>query len=203
MSNISFNPMVTSQPYGTFTDSTQGYYQGDFVDDPSSYQWLAAGQIGSGVTQPIWGGMALTETVPSVGEGNLGNTITLASAAGNVTGISTFLKNGAAIITAGLNNVPQLTAGMTVNFFRFGSQARIKVAAEASLVASLEGGAINAALFWDPALQQLTASGTAGAFALPATTKVLSVNTNSKVVSYNSGTGAVTWGNGAVAVIQI
>ena len=203
MSNVSFNPMVTSQPYGTFVDSTQGYYQGDFVDDSSSYQWLAAGQIASSVTQPVWGGMAIAETVSSVGEGNLGNPITLASSASNCTGISTFLKNGAAILTAGLNNVPQLSSGQTVNFFRFGSQARIKVAVLGSEVATIESGGISQALYWDPALQQLTASGTSGAFQLPATTKVLSINTNSKVVTYNSGTGVVAWANGAVAVIQL
>lgn len=203
MTGISLNPMVTSQPYGTFDVTTQGYYQGDFVDDSSSYQYLAAGLVASSVTQPVWGGMAITETMSSSGEGSLGNQLALASSAGNVTGITTFLKNGSAIITAGASNVPQVQAGMTANFFRFGSNARIKVAVEAALVSSLEGGAINQALYWDPALQQLTASGTSGAFQLPAATKVLSVNTNSKVVSYNSGTGAVTWTAGAVAVIQI
>lgn len=203
MSGLNFNPMVTSQPYGTFTSSTQGYYQGDFVDDSTSYQLLAAGQIASSVTQPVWGGMAITENVSSIGEGNLGNPITLASSAGNVTGISTFLKNGAAILTAGANNVPQLSSGQTVNFFRFGSQARIKVAVLASEVATIEGAGINQTLYWDPALQQLTAQATAGSFALPATTKVLSVNPNSKVVTYNSGTGVVAWATGAVAVIQL
>lgn len=203
MAGITFNPMTTTQPYGTFDVSTNGYYQGDFVDDSSSYQWLAGGQIATSVTQPIWGGMAITETMASVGEGLLGNMITLASSAGNVTGLTVFTKNSAAILTAGANNVPQLQAPMTVNFFRFGSQARIKVSVLGSLVASLEGGAINAALYWDPALQQLTASGTSGAFELPATTKVLSINANSKVVTYNSGTGVVAWATGAVAVIQI
>lgn len=203
MTGISFNPMLTSQPYGTFDVSTQGYYQGDFVDDSSSYQYLAGGQIGSGVTQPVWGGMALTESVNAAGEGLLGTTITLASSQANTTGFSVFTKNGAAILTPGANNVPQLQSGQTVNFFRYGSFVRIKVAVAAADVATIEGGGVNQALYWDPALFQLTASGTAGAFQLPATTKILSVNTNSKVVTYNSGTGAVTWANGAVAVIQI
>ena len=203
MSGVNVNYMPTTQPFGTFTDSTQGFYQGDFVDDSSSYQWLAAGQIASSVSQPIWGGMALTESVSSAGEGNLGNQITLATSASNVTGISTFLKNGAAVLTAGLSNVPLLSTSQTVNFFRFGSQARIKVAVLGSYVATLEGAGINQTLYWDPALQQLTAEATGGSFALPATTKVLAVNTNSKVVNYNSGTGAVTWATGAVAIIQI
>jgi hypothetical protein len=207
MSIINFNPMVTSQPYGTFTDSTQGRYQGDFVDDPSSYQYLSAGQIAASVTQPVWGGMALTQTVSTTGNSQgLGPTMSLATAAtgaNGFNGFSVFTKNGAAILTPGLNNVPQLGAGMTVNYFRVGSNARINVAIEASLVSSLEGGNAQQALYWDPALQQLTASGTSGAFELPSTVKINSFDTNGRIVSYNSGTGALTWGSGAVAEIQI
>jgi hypothetical protein len=202
MAGITFNPQLTTSPYGTFDVSTQGYYAGDFVDDPSTYMQLASGQIAASVTQPVWGGMAITESVSSVGEGNLGTTLTLASAAGNVTGFTVFTKNSAAIVTPG-NNVPQLQAGMTANFFRYGSGARLKVAVLASQVAAIEGAGVNQTLYWDPALQQLTASGTAGAFQLPATTKIISVNANSKSVNYNSGTGALTWVAGAVAVIQI
>jgi len=202
MSNVSFNPALTTAPAGNFATTTQGYYQGDFVDDPSSRMYLSAGQIASSVSQPIWGGMAITESVSSTGEGALGSSLTLATAAGNLTGFSVFTQGYNAIIVPG-NSVQVAQPGMTQNFFRLGSNARIKVSVEASLVASLEGGAVNQALYWDPALQQLTASGTGGAIALPATTKVLSVNTNSKVVNYNSGTGAVTWVAGAVAVIQI
>lgn len=199
---ITLNPMLTTAPTGTFDVSTNGYYQGDFVDDPTSYLQLAAGKLSTSITQPVWGGMAITESVPALGEGSLGSDIKLASTAGNLTGFTVFTKNSAAIVSAG-NSVPQLAGGMTANFFRYGSNARIKVAVQAGLVASLEGGNVNAALYWDPALQQLTASGTGGAIALPAGTKVLSVNTNSKVVSYNSGTGIVSWVAGAVAVIQI
>lgn len=207
MSNISFNPMVTSQPYGTFVNSTQGRYSGDFVDDPSSYQYLSGGIIAASVTQPIWGGMAITQTVPTTGNSQgLGPTISLATAAtgaNGFNGFSVFTKNGAAILTAGVNNVPQLTAGMTVNFFRVGSNARINVPIQASLVSSLEGGNMQQALYWDPALQQLTASGTSGAFQLPSTVKINFIDTNGKVPSYNSGTGALTWVSGAVAEIQI
>lgn len=208
MSGITLNPMLTTQPYGTFDSTTQGYYQGDFVDDSSSYQYLEGGQIASSVSQPIWGGMAINAAVPSTGEGNLGALLTLATtvagtATTSVTGFTVFTKNGAAILTPGLSNVPLLASGQTANYFSFGSNARIKVGVEASIVASLEGGSVSQTLYWDPVLQQLTASGTSGAFALPATVKIKSLNTNSKLVSYNSGTGAVTWATGAVAIIQI
>jgi hypothetical protein len=163
---------------------------------------LSSGVIAAGVTQPVWGGMALEELVSTVGEGNLGTTLQLAASAATLTGFSVFTQANNMILVPG-NSVQTAQAGMTMNFFRIGSDARIKVAVQASLVATLEGGAVNVALFWDPALQQLTATGTAGAIALPATTKVLSINPNSKVVSYNSGTGAVTWATGPVAVILI
>lgn len=202
MANISFNPALTSAPSNTFLTSTQGYYQGDFVDDPSTRMQLASGVIASTVTQPIWGGMAIEELVSTVGEGNLGTTLQLAASANTLTGFSVFTQAYNMIIVPG-NSVQTAQAGMTVPFFRTGSGARIKVAVQPSLVASLEGGAVNVALFWDPALQQLTATGTSGAIALPATTKVLSVNPTSKVVSYNSGTGVVSWSTGPVAVIQI
>jgi hypothetical protein len=195
--------MVTSQPYGTFDVSTQGYYQGDFVDDSSTYQYLAGGQLASSVTQPVWGGMAITEAVPLSGEGNVGSTITLASSQANTTGFTVFTKNSSAILTAGLNNVPVVYSPMTLNFFRYGSFARVKVGVAAGVVSTLEGGDINQALYWDPALFQLTASGTSGAFQLPTTTKILSINPNSKLVTYNSGTGVVAWASGAVAVIQL
>ncbi|WP_233272950.1 hypothetical protein [Paraburkholderia acidisoli] len=92
---------------------------------------------------------------------------------------------------------------MTMAYFRTGSNARIAVSCLASLVASLEGGAVNQTLYWDPVLFQLTASGTSGAFALPSTTRIISFNSNSKIVSYNSGTGALTWTTGSAAIIQI
>lgn len=201
MAGITFNPQLTTSPSGTFSATTQGYYQGDFVDDPSTYQYLNSGQLASTVSQPIWGGMAITESVATTGEGILGTTLTLATTGGGITGFTVFTKASNAITTPG-NTVPQLAALMTASYFRVKSGARIKVAVEASLVASLEGGAVNQELFWDPALQQLTATGTSGALALSGVT-VLSVNSNSKVVSYNSGTGVVSWVAGPVAVIQI
>ena len=200
--NISFNPQITSAPQNTFLLSTQGYYQGDFVDDPSSRMYLNAGLIASTVTQPIWGGMAITESVPTVGESSLGSTLALATSAANLTGFTVFTQAYNSIIVPG-NSVQTATAGMTTSYFRTGSIARIKVAIQPALVASLEGGTVSQALFWDPALQQLTASGTAGAIALPASVKILSINPNSKAVNYNSGTGLVSWVVAPVAVIQL
>lgn len=199
---ISFNPALTSAPQNTFLPHTEGYVQGTYFDDPSTKNWLSSGVIASTVTQPVWGGLVVTENVATVDKNALGNSLTLATAQANVTGMTVFNQANNMIIIPG-NSVQQAVAGMTINYFRFGSNARIAVPVLASLVATLDTGAINQALYWDPALFQLTASGTAGAFQLPVTTKILSLNSNSKIVSYNSGTGALTWTTGNAAMIQI
>jgi hypothetical protein len=199
---VSFNPQLTTSPSNTFLASTEGYVQGTTFDDTSSRMWLLSGTVASTVTQPVWGGMAITENVATVNNNALGNSLTLASSAGNVTGMTVFDQAHNMIIVPG-NSVQQSVAGMTVNFYRFGSNIRIAVGVLSSIVATLDAGAINQTLYWDPALQQLTASGTSGAFQLPATTKIISLNSNSKTISYNSGTGALTWTTGNAAIIQI
>jgi hypothetical protein len=199
---VSFNPQATTSPSNTFVQSTEGYVQGATLDDTSARMWLTSGVIASSVTQPVWGGMAITEEVATVNNNAMGNSLVLATGAGNVTGMTVFDQAHNMIIVPG-NSVQQAVAGMTINYFRFGSNIRIAVGVQASLVATLDSGAVNQALYWDPALQQLTASGTSGAFALPATTKILSLNSNSKTISYNSGTGALTWTTGNAAIIQI
>jgi hypothetical protein len=199
---VSFNPQATTSPSNTFVQSTEGYVQGATLDDTSARMWLTSGVIASSVTQPVWGGMAITEEVATVNNNAMGNSLVLATGAGNVTGMTVFDQAHNMIIVPG-NSVQQAVAGMTINYFRFGSNIRIAVGVQASLVATLDSGAVNQALYWDPALQQLTASGTSGAFALPATTKILSLNSNSKTISYNSGTGALTWTTGNAAIIQL
>jgi hypothetical protein len=199
---VSFNPQLTTSPSNTFLQSTEGYVQGTTLDDTSARMWLNSGVVAATVTQPVWGGMAITEEVATVNANALGNSLQLASAAGNVTGFTVFDQAHNMIIVPG-NTVQQSVAGMTINFFRFGSNIRIAVGVLSSIVATLDAGAINQTLYWDPALQQLTASGTSGAFQLPATTKILSLNSNSKTISYNSGTGALTWTTGNAAIIQI
>jgi hypothetical protein len=199
---VSFNPQLTTSPSNTFLQSTEGYVQGATFDDTSSRMWLTSGVVASSVTQPVWGGMAITEEVATVNANQLGNSLVLASAAGNVTGFTVFDQAHNMIIVPG-NTVQQSVAGMTINYYRFGSNIRIAVGVLGSIVATLDSGAINQTLYWDPALQQLTASGTSGAFALPATTKILSLNSTSKTISYNSGTGALTWTTGNAAMIQL
>ncbi|NDU92425.1 MAG: hypothetical protein G3I10_07425 [Ferrovum sp.] len=193
---LSFNPMQTTQPASSFLLQSDGYVQGAFFDDPSARLWLATGYIAYAVTQPIWGAMAITELVPTSNQ--LGNELELATTVANTTAFTVFNQASNMIITPG-NTVQQADAGMTVSYFRLGSNARIAVQCDPTLAGTLDGGATNQEVLWDFTNQKLITytSGTA----LPV--KVLSVNTNSKIVSYNSGTGALTWTTGACAIIQI
>lgn len=200
MGAISFNPMTTSAPQNSFLLQTDGLVQGTFQDDPSSNMWLCGGQLDSTVAQPIWGGMAITEKVNAPGANQMGNSIILASANANVTGFTVFNRGNNMIITPG-NTVPQASAGMSIMYFRTGSNARIAVQCDATLANNLDAGNVNQQVSWDFTNQKLiTYSSGIGALAC----KVLMVTTNtSKIVNYNSGTGAVTWNTGFVALIQI
>jgi hypothetical protein len=200
MSAISFDPMKTSAPQNSFLTQTEGLVQGTFLDDPSANMWMASGKLDSTVTQSVWGGMAITEKVNAPGANQMGNTIVLAAANANITGFTVFNRGNNMIITPG-NTVPQAGAGMTIMYFRTGSNARIAVQCDNALAATLDTGNVNQQVSWDFTNQKLiTYSSSAGALAC----KVLLVtDSTSKVVNYNSGTGALTWATGYVALIQI
>lgn len=197
---INFNPALTTAPTGNFVQSTQGFYQGSFKDNPSTRQRLESGLISSGASQPFWGGLAVTAGVDVDGAQGLGSVLTAATAQANVNGFTVYDQGYNATIVPG-NSAPLYAQSQTINYFRIGSGAVIRVACLASLVATLEGGDASQALYWDPALLQLTASGTSGAVQLPTSVQVRSVNTNSKVISYSGG--VASWVAGAVAEIII
>ena len=198
MAGVSFNPSLTTNAINSFLVQTEGYVQGCFVDDPSSYQYLSSGQVASSVTQPVWGGMAIQELVNANVPG-VGSPILPATTEAQISGWAVFNQAYNAMIVPG-NSVPAVYAGNTFNYFRRGSNARIQVQCTSAVVTAVASGQVDAlTLYWDFTNQQLTT--TAGT-ALTGV-KVLSTNTNSKVVSYNSGTQALTWATGACAVIQI
>lgn len=197
MANVSFDPALTTAPQNSFQQATRGYVQGAFVDDPSSRMYLQSAKIASTVTQPMWGGMAVEELVPTADANQQGSDVQIAANTAAITGFSVFNQGYNGIITPG-NNVPQYVAGMTLMLFRLGSNARIQVQADSTLAAAIEGNPINQQVEWDFTNQKLIPF---AANALPV--KVLSIETNSKIVSYNSGTGALTWTTGPAAIIQL
>jgi hypothetical protein len=200
--SININPSVQTNFAGTFSVQSDGYIQGLFMDDPAVRYALAGGPLGPDETLPMWGGVAILD---SIGGGSaqasaLGNIVTRAADYAHVTGFSVFNQNASAIVTP-QSGVPLVTNGMNVNFFRMGSGARIVVLCDSTLAAALAGGdASNTEVSWDFTNQKLIAFSST---ALPV--KVLGVNIgNSKVVAYDSGTGFANWTvNGDTALIQI
>lgn len=147
-SNISFNPYLTSTAAGTFSVQSDGYIQGEMLDDPSIRNSLAGGYLASTETLPMWGGIALREDLSAATvESSLQNKVARATAVANITGFSVF-NQAYAWVTSPQSQVPTAGAGMTVPFFRLGSGARICVAADPSLV-SLNGGLITQQVSWD------------------------------------------------------
>lgn len=154
--SLSINPVLTTTAAGTFNTTSSGYIQGTALNDPAIRNELAGGISNS--TSPMFGGMLISETTTPLGtatnlpERALGGYITpattlTAAAAGTATGFSVF-DQAHAMITTPQSPVPTSQQGMAVNFYRFGSGARIAVACAPSLV-SLEGNVITQQVSWD------------------------------------------------------
>lgn len=159
VATVSFNPVLTSSAAGTFNVSAEGYIQGQAMDDPASRNWLASGVLANSETKPMWGGVAISEAIPSTANLSTQNGISAmggqiiratnvtAGAVGSITGFSTFDQNHSAI-NSPQSPVPLVGTGMTTHFYRFGSNIRLAVAANPSLI-SLQTGIITQQVSWD------------------------------------------------------
>lgn len=199
MSASSAFPLAQTNFAGTFSVQSDGFIQGTFMDDPAVRYALCGGIVASTETSPMWGGIAITESIPVPANQNdaLGGIITRAASNAAITGFLVFNQANAMVITP-QSPVPLVGSGQTVSFFRLGSGARIAVACDSGLVSD-EGSAIDTQFTWDTTNQKLIAYD--GTHAFPG--KVLNFNFgNSKTVSYSSPNG--TWvSNGNCALIQI
>lgn len=197
-SNISFNPMATTGTSGGFVLSTEGYVQGVFLDDPVARYQLEGGVVSSSQSTPLWGGLPLTVSAPLVGANPLGPSAIAATAYTNINAWCVFNQAAAGIISPS-SNVPLYGSGMSVNFMRPGSLARIALPIDPTLVNTLAGASETTAVSWDFTANRIVAFNTT---ALPVVIEFLS--TTSKIVTYNSGTGYATWTDqSAVAVCRI
>lgn len=197
MSNITFNPSLTTSPQNNFAVQTGGYTQGTFQDDTSSRMWLLSGTLASGTTVPVYGSVALTESVPTTNS-QTGAKLTVADGTTGINAWAVFNQGYNGIITPG-NSVPQYTANGTLNYFRTGSNARIAVKADASVSAAVGGSTTLVVLYWDTVLQILTA--TSGANTVAFTGRLISLNSTSKTILNTAG--VLTWTTGLAAMIQI
>ena len=164
MSNIAFNPMLTTNNAGGFSTQSYGLVQGVAMDDPAVRFALAGGILAATETLPMWGGVGIFADT-STSSGELGSTLgrattmTQTNAAGLI-GFSTFNQ------AHNWTNWPQSTVPtggslQGVPYFPLGSGARIAVQCDPSLAASLLGNSIGQAVYWDFNAQCLVASASA------------------------------------------
>lgn len=199
---ISINPGQVTNAAGLFYASSEGYVQGTTLDNPVSRFYLVQGAVSPSATSPMWGGMGITDSLPNPANEStsVGHILTLATSEANLTGFTVF-DQANAMVQSPQSPVPLAAAGMAINFYRFGSGARIAVQCSNTTATTLESAASDVALYWDYTNQVLLAA--PGGTAIPA--KLVGVNiNNSLVVTYTSGTGFATWTTGgSTAIIQI
>lgn len=143
-----FNPFGTTNAPGMFGTTSDGYTQGVAHDDPAVRFALAGGVLATTETLPMWGGIAISESLSSsTSNGHQGNTISRSALNANITGFSVF-NQGHNAINWPQSQVPTVQSGMMVPFYRLGSGARIPVACDPGLV-GLDGGLISQQVSWD------------------------------------------------------
>ena len=154
VATISFNPWLTSNASGTFNITSDGYVQGTAMDDPPARNWLFGGVLATSETLPMWGGVGIAEHVPPAGTsltslgGNVTRATTLtANQVGTLTGFSVF-DQAHHMVNSPQSQVPLAATGMSVHFYRLGSNARIAVACDPSLI-GMQGGIISPQVSWD------------------------------------------------------
>ena len=198
--SITLNPMQTTTAAGLFKTNSAGFTQGDAQDDPAVKFWLAGGVLSTSATSPIWGGLPIQELIPSQGSSSvLGSPVVQAANNAAITGFSVFNQAFQGITTP-QSPVPLYSPGMSVNYYRLGSGARIPLPIDPTLV-SLDGGSISQQVSWDFTNNKIIAY-SSGIGALPV--KIIHIATaNNLLVSYNGTTGNATWVSGALAVCLI
>ena len=199
--SISLNPMLTTTAAGLFQTNSAGFTQGDAQDDPAVKFALAGGVLSADATSPIWGGIPIAELIPAATAGNnvgLGSTVIQAANYDELSGICVYNQAFGGITTP-QSTAPLFSAGMSVNYYRFGSGARIPLPIDSALV-SLDGSIVSSQVSWDFTTNQIVAFDTT---AFPV--KILKIVTaNNLLVDYSDVTGFANWtSTGALALCLI
>jgi len=193
--NLQFDPMAVGDASGLFRSESEGYIQGFMLPDPAIRYQLDGGVLADTETLPIWGGVAITETL-SAQPNNSGNTIKRATTDAAIDGfvVSNQAHN---FINTPSNPVPMGYPGMSVPFIRMGSGARIAVACDADLAAILAAGGSSTGLqvTWDYNSQRLVeynaATATVAITSITATFDGVSTWSFAVVATAASNVGAV------------
>ncbi|PEN24992.1 hypothetical protein F0332_020480 [Klebsiella grimontii] len=164
MANLSLNPMVTTNAAGSFGVQSDGFIQGVALDDPANRFNLASGTVAATETKPLWGGLPVAELLPGVKSSPRGSTIRRAVSLAELEGFTVFNQahNG---LTTPQSPVPLYASGMSVSFYRLGSNMRVPLKASVQVVAlGTAGASVKTALAWDFVNDRVTTAA-AAAFA--------------------------------------
>lgn len=208
--NIAINPALMTVAAGSFFVTSEGYIAGFALDDPALRNEICAGIVSPSATAPMWGGEAITESLPTAptepeASSGLADSVTsvlaLATAETNITGFTVF-NQSAAMYQSPQSPCPLAPPGGGINFVRLGSGLRVVVPCSSGVAAALAGGAVDQAVYWDYTNQVLLSA--PGGTALPVLVVGIVTSGNAQVPSYSSGTGFATWNRaGYCAVIKI
>jgi hypothetical protein len=219
---VSFNPAQQTNFANTFFAQSDGFTQGDALDDPAIRQSLRKGIVATTATQPMWGGLAISEALAqggfTVGAANppAADLQSILTPAANITGNATagtltgftVVNQGTSMIQHAQSRVPMAGAGAAINFYRTGSKARIPLLLKAADVATLLAAAANNPnLYWDTVNLWITASAGANIIGPIPNLLIDSIGaTNSRTVdptSTNFPNQAMWKENGSVIVVVL
>ena len=206
---FALNPFLTTNSAGLFAIDSTGFIQGCTMDSPDVRNHLAGGIVALTETAPMYGGMAITEALPTgyvsgtaAGPKALGGPISRATAIGGAMPITGFTVVDQAYhgIAAPQSPVPQFLQGTSVHFYRLGDKARIPLKCDPALI-NLQGGLITQQVSWDFVNQQVIAY-SAAAGALPI--RVLEVApTNCITYSIDTTTGFATFNRNGSCILAL
>lgn len=162
MAKLSLNPMATTNALGSFGVQSDGFIQGVALDDPANRFNLASGTVAASETTPIWGGIPVAELLPGAASSPLGSSVRRARTLVELEGFTVFNQahNG---LTTPQSPVPLFASGMSVSFYRIGSNMRVPLKASAQVVAlGTSGASVRTPLAWDFVNSQITTAAAAG-----------------------------------------
>ena len=162
MATLSLNPMATTNALGSFGVQSDGYIQGVALDDPANRFNLAAGTVAATETKPLWGGLPVAELLPGTSSSPRGSFIRRAVSVAELEGFTVFNQahNG---LTTPQSPVPLYASGMSVSYYRLGSNMRVPLKASAQVVAlGTNGASVKTPLAWDFVNNQITTAAAAG-----------------------------------------
>ncbi|HBR1954739.1 TPA: hypothetical protein L9M45_001441 [Klebsiella quasipneumoniae subsp. quasipneumoniae] len=183
MANLSLNPMATTNAAGSFGVQSDGFIQGVALDDPANRFNLASGTVAATETKPLWGGLAVAELLPGVNSSPRGSIIRRPVSLAELEGFTVFNQahNG---LTTPQSPVPLYASGMSVSFYRLGSNMRVPLKASSQVVAlGTAGASVKTPLAWD-FVNELVTTAAAAAFA--------GADIDTTAVTYSNGVATAT-----------